>query len=221
MSWDDWPPDRQPSHTTPKYRRALAVVVALNLGMGAAEMVTGVLAGSQALKADALDFIGDGLITLFGLLAIRWSTPWRARSALAQGLFLAALGIGVVANAAYRAFVRRVPEADVMGVVGVIALAINVVSALVLVPHRKGDSSVRAVWLFSRNDAIGNVAVLAAAGLVHWTRTVWPDLVVAVVIAGLFVHSAVQILRAARADLTTAKGSQHSAAPAVPEEVRA
>lgn len=189
------------THTTSGYRRALLVVVVLNLGMGIAEMIGGVLAGSQALKADALDFLGDGTITLLGLLAIRWGSRWRAKSAMGQGVFLAALGVGVIANAAYRAFVRRVPEADMMGVVGAIALAINVISALVLVPHRKGDSNVRAVWLFSRNDAIGNVAVIAAAGLVYWTRSVWPDLIVAIVIAGLFLHSAVQILRAAREDL--------------------
>ena len=204
MDWDDWA-DNVPSHATPDYRRALGVVVALNLGMGVAEMVGGLLAGSQALKADALDFLGDGLITLLGLLAARWSTQWRARSALIQGAFLAALGVGVIADAAFRAFVRRVPEADLMGVVGIIALVVNVASALILIPHRKGDSNVRAVWLFSRNDAVGTVAVIAAAGMVYWTRTVWPDLVVALVIAGLFLQSAVEIVRGARADLAEAQ----------------
>lgn len=189
------------SHAAPEYRRALWIVVLLNLGMGLAEMIGGFVAGSQALKADALDFLGDGVITLFGLLAIGWSLAWRARAAMIQGLFLAALGIGVLATTGYRVLVLHTPEADIMGVFGVIALVINVAAAWVLVPHRKGDANVRAVWLFSRNDALGNVAVVIAAGLVAWTGTPWPDLAVAAIIAGLFLHSAWEIMNHARADL--------------------
>ena len=189
------------SHTTPAYRRALMIVVVLNLGMGVGEMIGGVLGASQALKADALDFLGDGLITLLGLLAIRWSAAWRARAAWLQGAFLALLGVSVLGAAAYRLFVRVLPEAEVMGVLGVIALAVNVTSALLLIPHRHGDANVRAVWLFSRNDALGNVAVIAAAALVGWTRTAWPDLIVAALIAGLFLHSAWKILSHAGAEL--------------------
>ena len=88
-----------------------------------------------------------------------------------------------------------------MGVFGVIALVINVAAAWVLVPHRKDDANVRAVWLFSRNDALGNVAVVIAAGLVAWTGTPWPDLAVAAIIAGLFLQSAWEIMNHARADL--------------------
>jgi cation diffusion facilitator family transporter len=189
------------AHATPAYRRALWVVVLLNLTMGVAETIGGFVAGSQALKADALDFLGDGVITLFGLIAIGWSLAWRARAALLQGLFLATLGIGVLVATTYRVLVLHTPEADIMGVFGVIALAINVAAAWVLVPHRKGDANVRAVWLFSRNDALGNVAVVIAAGLVAWTGTPWPDLAVAAIIAGLFLHSAWEIINHARADL--------------------
>lgn len=189
------------SHTTPAYRRALVIVVVLNLGMGIGEMIGGVLGASQALKADALDFLGDGLITLVGLLAIRWGLAWRARAAWLQGVFLAVLGVGVLGAAVYRVFVRNVPEADVMGILGAVALATNVASALVLIPYRHGDANVRAVWLFSRNDALGNLAVIIAAGLVGWTRTSWPDLIVATIIAGLFLHSAWEILSNARAEL--------------------
>lgn len=92
-----------------------------------------------------------------------------------------------------------------MGLFGAIALAINVISALVLMPHRKGDANVRAVWLFSRNDAVGNVAVIAAAGLVAWTGTPWPDLAVAVIVAGLFLQSSVSIIKDARSDLRQVK----------------
>jgi Co/Zn/Cd efflux system component len=167
-------------------------------------MIGGFPAASQALKADALDFLGDGGITLFGLVAIGWSLVWRARAALLQGLFLGALGIGVLAATAYRVLVLHTPEADVMGVFGAVALAVTVAAAWVLVPHREGDANVRALWLFSRNDALGNIAVIVAAGLVAWTGTPWPDLAVAAVIAGLFIHSAWEILRDARNDLRRA-----------------
>ena len=202
---DDDELPRDLSHITPAYKRALWIVVALNVGYGLVEIVGGFLAGSQALKADALDFLGDGLITFLGLLAIGWSLLWRARSALIQGLFLGLLGLGVVASTIYRMIVQLPPEAELMGLFGIVALVVNVLAAAVLIPHRTGDANVRAVWLFSRNDAIGNAAVVVAAGLVTWTGTVWPDLVVALVIAGLFLHSAWSIIRDARADLREAR----------------
>jgi len=196
---DDLPKDV--SHITPAYKRALWIVIVLNVGYGLIEMVGGFISGSQALKADALDFLGDGLITFLGILAIGWSLLWRARSALIQGLFLGVLGLGVLGSTAYRVLVENQPEAGLMGLFGIIALAVNVGAALALIPHRTGDANVRAVWLFSRNDAIGNAAVVVAAGLVAWTGTAWPDLVVAAVIAGLFLQSSWVIVRDARADL--------------------
>lgn len=202
---DDEASTRDRSHITPAYKRALWIVVVLNLGYGIVEMIGGFLSGSQALKADALDFLGDGLITALGLLAITWSLLWRARSALLQGLFLGALGIGVLASTAYRAIVLHEPEPELMGLLGAIALAVNVAAALVLVPHRTGDANVRAVWLFSRNDAIGNAAVVIAAGLVAWTGTAWPDIIVAAGIAGLFLQSSWSIVRDARRDLRQAR----------------
>lgn len=189
------------SHITPAYKRALWIVIVLNVGYGVVEMIGGFWAGSQALKADALDFLGDGLITFLGILAIGWSLAWRARSALIQGMFLGVLGVGVLITTGYRVLVQHQPEAELMGLFGIIALAVNVAAALVLIPHRTGDSNVRAVWLFSRNDAIGNAAVVVAAGLVALTGTPWPDLVVAVVIAGLFLQSSWSIIRDARSDL--------------------
>jgi len=200
---DELPKDL--SHITPAYRRALWIVVLINVGYGLVEIVAGFVARSQALEADALDFMGDGLITFLGLLAIGWSLVWRARSALIQGLFLAALGVGVLLNTAYRVLVLNQPEAELMGVFGIIALVANVAAALILIPHRAGDANVRAVWLFSRNDALGNLAVVIAAGLVFWTKTAWPDLVVAVIISGLFLQSAWLIMRDARTDLREAR----------------
>lgn len=189
------------AHAAPAYRRALWIVVILNLGYGVAEMIGGVLAGSQALKADALDFLGDGAITLLGLVAIGWSARSRAQSALLQGGFLAVLGVAVLANTAYRLFFTHMPSAELMGAMGTIALVINVVSAFVLLPHRAGDANMRAVWLFSRNDAIGNFAVVVSAGMVAWLGAAWPDLAVAAVIAGLFLHSAWHIVTDARREL--------------------
>lgn len=188
-------------HLTKSYRRALWVVIALNVGFGLVEMIGGYLSASQALKADALDFVGDGLITLLGLFAIGWSLPWRARSALIQGLFLGALGLGVVGTTAYRLFFGVPVNAGLMGVVALVALAVNVAAAMVLLPHRSGDANVKAVWHFSRNDALGNAAVVAAAGFVALSGSRWPDLIVAFIIAGLFLHSSVVIIRDASKEL--------------------
>jgi Co/Zn/Cd efflux system component len=186
----------------PAYRRALWIVVILNVGFGLLEFAGGFLAGSQALKADALDFIGDGSITFVGLLALSWSAATRAKVALTQGLFLAALGIGVIGLAVWRAVNAVPPEADIMGAIGVLALAVNVSATLVLARFRKGgDAQARAIWLFSRNDALANVAVIAAAGLVYLFESAWPDLLVAGAIAILFLNSASDIIRGAVGEL--------------------
>lgn len=188
--------------TDPAYRRALWTVVLLNVGFGLVEFAGGFLAGSQALKADALDFLGDGSITFVGLLALGWSAAIRAKVALTQGLFLAALGFGVIAMAIWRTLNAVPPEADIMGGIGLAALAVNVAAALVLARFREGgDAQARAIWLFSRNDAFANVAVIAAAGLVHLFASAWPDLIVAGAIALLFLHSASDIIRDAAREL--------------------
>jgi Co/Zn/Cd efflux system component/copper chaperone CopZ len=189
------------SHVTPAYRRALWIVVLLNAGYGVVEIVGGILAGSQSVKADALDFIGDGVISFLGLIAVGWGLAARAKAALLQGIFLGILGAGVLVAAAYRVLVQHQPEAGLMGILALIGLAVNVAAAAVLLPYRRGDANVRAIWLFSRNDALGNVAVVIAALLVAWTQTPWPDLVVAVVIAGLFLQSSLSIIKDARNDL--------------------
>lgn len=193
------------SHITTGYRRALWIVVALNAGYGLIEIVGGFLSDSQALKADALDFMGDGIITLLGILAIGWGLLWRARSALVQGIFLGLLGLGVLGNTIMRLWAGYTPEAELMGAFAIVALAVNIAAALVLIPHRTGDANVRAVWLFSRNDAIGNLAVVIAAGFVAWLDSAWPDLIVAFVISGLFLQSAWSIVNDARRDLHDAQ----------------
>lgn len=197
---------RHSAHQDPAYRRALWIVVLLNAGYGVVEMAGGFLADSQALKADALDFLGDGVITLFGLIAIGWSLAWRARSALIQGIFLGVLGLGVIASTIFRLSDGYIPEASQMGAFAIVALIVNVAAALVLIPHRSGDANVRAVWLFSRNDALGNVAVVIAAGIVAVTNQAWPDLAVAFIIAALFLQSAWSITHNALRDLRNTAG---------------
>lgn len=192
------------------YRKALGWVVALNLGFGFFEVAGGFLADSQALKADALDFLGDGSITMVGLFALAWTARTRAKVAMAQGVFLAAMGMAVLAFAIWRSLIGGQPEADLMGGIALAALAVNVAAALILARYRKqGDAQARAIWLFSRNDALGNLAVVIAAGLVAWTGSAWPDLVVAAAIAALFLASSWRVIMDARAELkslSTLKG---------------
>ena len=204
--------DTQRAADDPAYRRAVWIVVGLNLGLGVIEAFGGFLADSQALKADALDFIGDGSITLIGILALAWSGRTRARVALAQGLFLGALGLGVIGFAVWRSLTAVAPEAGLMGGVAVAALVVNIAAALVLMRFRDGDAHVSAIWLFSRNDAIANVGVIIAAALVAWTGQAWPDLMVAAIIALIFLHSAYLIVRRAVDELN----AQHGADAGVP-----
>ncbi len=195
--------DTQKAARDPAYRRALWIVVILNVGFGLIELVGGFLADSQALKADSLDFLGDGSITFVGLLALSWAERTRANVALTQGIFLALLGVWVLGMAVWRAMNAVPPEAELMGGIGIAALAVNVTAALVLAKFREGgDAQARAIWLFSRNDAINNVAVIIAAGLVFWLESAWPDLLVAAAIAVVFLHSAWEIIGDARKELS-------------------
>jgi cation diffusion facilitator family transporter len=179
------------------YRRRLVAVIAINAVMFLVEMTAGQLSGSQALQADALDFFADSLTYAASLWVIGMSLRTRSLVALAKGASLAVMGLWVFGSTIYRVFVVGVPSAEIMGFVGVLALAANVASVLILMRHKDGDANVRSVWLCSRNDAIGNVAVMVAALGVWGSATAWPDLAVAAIMAGLFLTSAVNILRQA------------------------
>ena len=176
------------------FRRALWHVIAINAALFTVETVAGAYAGSQALKADALDFLGDTLTYAVSLWVIGKPLKLRATAALVKGISLSAMGAFVFATTAYQVVILGIPNAPVMGVIGFLALAANIASVLILRHHQQGDANVRSVWLCSRNDAIGNIAVLAAAGLVFLTDSAWPDLAVATLMAGLFLWSAVQII---------------------------
>lgn len=183
------------------FRRALWIVIAINGGMFAIEIAAGALAGSQALQADALDFLGDTLTYGISLLVLSMSLRIRAMAALLKGLSLAAMGLWVFGSTAYQVVVLGLPNAQVMGGIGLLALAANLVSMFVLMRHKDGDSNVRSVWLCTRNDAIGNIAVMVAAGGVYLSRSAWPDLIVAGLMAGLFLWSSAQITRQAIGEL--------------------
>lgn len=183
------------------YKRVLWIVIAINAAMFLVETSGGLLAGSQALRADALDFLGDALTYGLSLYVIGMPLLWRGRAALFKGASLAVMGLWVFATTAYQTLILGVPVAPVMGAIGFLALAANATSVLLLLRYRDGDANVRSVWLCSRNDAIGNVAVMAAAGLVATTGTAWPDLAVAALLAGLFLRSSFLIVRQSLSEL--------------------
>lgn len=185
---------------SPAYRRVLWLVIALNAGMFLLETAAGHLAASQALKADALDFLADAATYSISLAVIGQSLVWRSRTALLKGASLALMAFWVLGSTLWQVFVIGRPQAEVMGLVALLALAVNLASVLLLLRWREGDANVRSVWLCSRNDAIGNVVVMLAALGVWGTGTGWPDVAVAGVMAGLFLFSAVKILRQATAE---------------------
>ena len=182
------------------FKRRLWAVIFLNAAMFGIEMTAGHLAGSQALQADALDFFGDALTYGISLAVIGAPLKTRAMAALAKGTSLALMGAWILGSTLYQVLMVGVPRAEIMGLVGLAALAVNVLSVMLLVRYKDGDANVRSVWLCSRNDAIGNVAVMFAALGVWGTTSGWPDLAVAAIMAGLFLNSAVQILRQAWAE---------------------
>lgn len=182
------------------YKRRLWAVIAINASMFLVEMTAGHLSGSQALKADALDFFADAMTYGISLAVIGASLRIRATAALFKGLTLLALGLWIAASTLYRTFHGGVPEPEIMGIIGFMALVANLASVMILVQYKDGDANVRSVWLCSRNDAIGNVAVMAAAAGVWGSASGWPDLLVAGGMAALFLSSAFQITRQALAE---------------------
>ena len=188
---------------SPDYRRRLIAVIVINATMFIVEMTAGAFSGSQALKADALDFFADSVTYGASFYVIGMGLRTRSLVALAKGASLFLMALWVLGSTIYRVFVVGVPAAEVMGVVGFLALAANVASVVILMRYKDGDANVRSVWLCSRNDAIGNVAVMVAAVGVWGTATAWPDLIVAAIMAGLFLSSSARILRQAWAEYTS------------------
>lgn len=189
------------------FKRVLIAVIAINATMFIAEIAAGIAAGSQALMADALDFLGDTATYGISLAVLGMPLAVRAKAALFKGYSLAVMGLWVFASTLYHVLVTNEPQAVVMGAVGFLALLANLVSILLLLKYRDGDSNVRSVWLCSRNDAIGNLAVMGAASGVWASGTAWPDLIVAGLMASLFLWSSIQIIRQARAETLVAQSA--------------
>lgn len=185
--------------------RVLAAVLAVNLTMFCIEFGAGLLSGSTALLADSLDMLGDAFVYGFSLLVLHRSLAWRARAALVKGAIMAAFGIGVLLDALVKLDAGVPPMAPVMAATGTLALVANTFCFSLLWRHRGDDINLRSTWLCSRNDLIANGAVLVAAAAVAWTGSIWPDLVVGVGIAVLFLRTAGSVLRESMAELARAR----------------
>ena len=197
----------------PRYKRILWTVIAINGVMFLTEVVAGQLAGSQALKADALDFLADTVTYGLSLAVIGSSQRTRASAALLKGASLGLMATWVMASTIYHTLILGLPSAELMGGIGVLALVANLASVLLLLRYKDGDANVRSVWLCSRNDAIGNVVVMIAALGVWATSTAWPDLAVAALMAGIFLSSSAQILRQAWMEYRQEGEQSRAAAP--------
>jgi len=191
------------------YKRALLAVILINSIMFFVEITAGLKSGSQALLADSLDFAGDSTTYTISLLVIGASLRTRAMASLFKGGSLAVIAIIILASSLYRFLGDTVPAAQTMSLIGFLALMANLTSLLILMRWRDGDSNVRSVWLCSRNDAIGNVGVIIAGIVVGITGAAWPDLLVALLLATLFLRSAVSIVSQARAELKSGKVIQN------------
>lgn len=184
-----------------RYRRILLLALLLNAAMFGVEIVAGTTAGSNALLADALDFLGDAANYGISLFVLGMALQIRARAALLKGLTMGAFGLWVLGRTIYGLWAGIPPEAVTMGVVGALALGVNLLVAFLLYRYRSGDSNMQSVWICSRNDAIGNVAVMLAAVGVGVTGSAWPDLLVAAGMALLALTGAAQVLRQAHIEI--------------------
>lgn len=195
--------DPEPGHHagTPGYRRVLWIALAVNALMFAVEVVAGYRSGSVSLLADAIDFFGDAANYGLTLAVLGLGVVWRARAALLKAASMLVFGVSVLMQALWSIAHGTTPEPVTMGAIGSLALAANVGVAVLLYSFRSGDANMRGVWLCTRNDAIGNLAVMLAALGVFGTGTGWPDLAVAAVMASLAISAGWSVLHQARREL--------------------
>ena len=191
----------------PKYRRILWIALAVNLAMFGVEIAAGWAAWSAALLADAVDFMGDAANYGVSLFVLSLAAIWRSRTALVKGITMGGYGLFVLGATAWHFATGTVPKAETMGLVGFLALVANSLVALLHFAYRNGDSNMRAVWLCTRNDMIGNVAVLLTALGVFGTGSGWPDIVVAAVMGVLGVTAARTVIAQARSEMHPAAAS--------------
>lgn len=198
---------------SPQWRRALWIALAVNAGFFLAEIAAGIAAGSASLQADALDFLGDAANYMVSLGVAGMALAVRARAALAKGATLLVFAVWVLGSTAWHAWAGTLPGAGVMGAVGIAALIANAGVALMLYRFRAGDANMRSVWICSRNDAVGNLAVVLAAAGVFGTGTGWSDVIVAAVMGGLGLWGGWQIIGQARGELRSQNTTAMAAAP--------
>ncbi|AZT85048.1 cation transporter [Marinobacter sp. NP-4(2019)] len=191
----------EPKSPAPGFRKALWIALWVNLAMFLVEGIASLQSGSVSLMADAIDFFGDSANYVLSLFVLSMGMLWRGRAAMVKGLTMTVFGIAVLGRAIWVMQSGITPEPLTMGAVGLLALVANVGVAIMLFKFREGDSDMRSVWLCSRNDAIGNIAVMVAALGVFGTGTAWPDLAVAAVMGGLAITSGVSVVRHARDDI--------------------
>ncbi len=190
----------------PRFRTVLWVALILNLSMFGVELYASRLGDSVSLQADALDFFGDAANYGISLFVVGMALTVRARAAIFKSATMATFGTWVIASALYRAVVGSSPEPVTMSAIALLALVVNLGVAALLYQFRTGDSNRQSIWLCSRNDAIGNMAVMLAAAGVFMSGSRWPDLLVAAIIAALNISAAVRVLGLARVELHVAKG---------------
>ena len=179
-------------------RRVLQIVLWINLAMFLVEFGAGLLAESTALLADSVDMLGDAIVYGFSLYVVGRGSAWQARAGMLKGVVMAAFGFGVLAEATMKIVRGDVPAADVMGGIGLVALAANLACLLLLRRRRADDINMRSAWLCSRNDVMANAGVLLAAAGVFVTSSAWPDIAIGLLIAAMFVTSAFSVIREAR-----------------------
>lgn len=195
------PPAENQIADLPRYRKVLWIALLANAAMFAVEIGAGVRAGSLSLLADAIDFAGDAMNYGVSLAVLASALAWRARAAILKAVSMMGFGLVVLGHAGWSLWRGAAPEPLTMGVVAVLALLVNLAVALLLYAWREGDANMRSIWLCSRNDAIGNVAVMLAALGVFGTGRAWPDLLVASLMAGLALHGGWSVLRQANGEL--------------------
>jgi Co/Zn/Cd efflux system component len=182
-------------------RRVLWLVLAVNAAMFLIEIGAGVAAGSASLQADALDFFGDAANYAISLFVLGMVMRYRAIAALIKGLSMGLFGLWIIGTAVWHALHGMLPNAYAMSAIGILALAANAASFTLLWAYRTGEANMRSAWICSRNDVLGNLAVLLAATGVFGTGTGWPDVIVATVMAGLASHGAWLVVRQALEEL--------------------
>jgi len=184
-----------------RYRKVLWVALALNAIMFAVELAASWKSGSVSLLADSIDFFGDAGNYAISLAVLGMAMAARSKAAVFKAACMGAFGVFVLAKAAWNLHTGTPPEAATMGIVGLIALAVNGSVATLLYRFRTGDANMRSVWICSRNDALGNIAVMLAALGVLGTGNAWPDLLVAGVMGILALSGSWSVLKQARVEL--------------------